>query len=431
MVGTMAVNKGSLAVSTSLSFGFWGIIATLGPLVASGSIIGNLSHNYKVFFLLVGPVTVPAGNVIMGFLADKFGRRTVFTFTMILYTVGIIVISMSYSVLYLAIGLIMAEFGVGGEEPSSLSLISEEISARKRPVWLTLITNFNNIGSALTAGLFFIVTDNAEDRIILLVSSLVVITFILVARIWLQESQIWMKADRMSSREKMDPVESSHPDPFLGGQPDSDWPEAGENEFFNETSGERKIHPPFISSYIFLGIIGVSQYLTFGLMAYVIAPIEFPSSSEDDLIILVALIGASVAGFFAAPLVSGKRKDYTLYSFMLGTITMVIIIVLLPYLQDMLIFLPLLFANMFMSEFAWASRSVLEPELFSTRYRSSSIGLVRLWPMVAYPIFTYLTSSMNLTDFLLVNAGLWGAGLAVSIFWYFYGVETYNTSIDY
>lgn len=417
----MSLNRRTLFASTSLSFAFWGVIATLGPLVASGSIIGSLSHNDKLIFLLLGPITVPAGNVIMGFLADKFGRKTIFTFTMLLYTIGIIVISVSYTVLYLAIGLVLAEFGVGGEEPSSLSLISEETSVRRRPAWLTIITNFNNIGSALTAGLFFIVTNNLDDRIILLSSSLIVIVSLLLARSRLEESQIWIK------REK----NSTHTEEYISSNASEvDQDISSEDGQFEYGEG-RKVRPQFISSYIFLGIIGISQYLTFGLMAYVIAPIEFPSSSEDNLIILVALIGASVAGFFAAPLVSGRRKDYTLFSFAMGTITMLLIITLLRYLQNMLVFLPLLFANMFMSEFAWASRSVLEPELFGTRYRSSSIGLVRLWPMVAYPIFTYVTSSMSLVNFLTVNLILWDLGLGVSVFWYLYGVETYNASIDY
>ena len=73
------------------------------------------------------------------------------------------------------------------------------------------------------------------------------------------------------------------------------------------------------------------------------------------MIIFVALLGSSVAGFIAAPLISRGRKNYTLLSFLFGTVTMVAIFIMVPYLTNMLIFLPLLFANMFMSEFAYAS----------------------------------------------------------------------------
>ena len=149
------------------------------------------------------------------------------------------------------------------------------------------------------------------------------------------------------------------------------------------------------------------------------------------MIIFVALLGSSVAGFIAAPLISRGRKNYTLLSFLLGTVTMIAIFIMVPYLNNMLIFLPLLFANMFMSEFAYASRSVLEPELYGTRSRSSLIGLTRLWPMIAYPIFTYYTSSLNLSNFLLINVILWALGLSASIYWFYYGIETKNANIDY
>ncbi|MHB1439509.1 MAG: MFS transporter [Cuniculiplasma sp.] len=400
--------RASLLQSTSFAFIFWGIVGTIGPLAASGSIIGNLNHTGKLIFLLIGPIVVPFGNLIMGFLSDRIGRRKVFIVTMFFYTIGIIIVSLSYSFIPLLIGLILAEFGVGGEEPSSLALVAEDLDMEKRPFWLTIITNMDNIGSALMAGLFFIVVNDLQDRVVLLVGSLLLVIFIFVLRRTIPESYMWLKdsgrnSESLKEREKIE----------------------------IEKEGERIPKPGIASSFIFLGVLGVSQYLTFGLMAYVLAPIEFPNSYEDDLIIFVALLGSSVAGFLAAPLISRGRKSYTLYSFTLGTVTMLIIFLMVPYLSDMLIFLPLLFANMFMSEFAYASRSVLEPELYGTKHRSTLIGLTRLWPMIAYPIFTLYSSSLHLYDFLLLNVFLWAIGFFASVYWYLYGPETRNASIDY
>ena len=398
----------SLLASTSFAFIFWGIVGTIGPLAASGSIIGNLNHTGKLIFLLIGPLVVPAGNLSMGFLADAVGRKKVFLITMSFYTVGIIIISLSYNFIPLLLGLILAEFGVGGEEPSSLSLVAENTDADKRPFWLTILTNMDNIGSALMAGLFFIVVNNLQDRAVLLIGSLFLILFIVALRRVIPESQMWLK-------------ETGNTDEYRRERDKIDL----------KDDGERISQPGLIPSFIFLGVIAVSQYLTFGLMAYVLAPIEFPNSSEDDLIIFVALLGSSVAGFIAAPLISRGRKNYTLLSFLFGTVTMVAIFIMVPYLTNMLIFLPLLFANMFMSEFAYASRSVLEPELYGTINRSTLIGLTRLWPMIAYPIFTFYTSSLNLSNFLLINVILWAMGLLASVYWFYFGIETKNANIDY
>jgi MFS family permease len=391
-----------------MAFIFWGIIGTIGPLAASGSIIQNVTHTEKIIFLLIGPIVVPFGNIIMGFLSDIVGRRKIFIITMIFYTIGIIIISFSYQFLPLLIGLMFAQFGVGGEEPTSLSLVAENLDSEKRPFWLTILTNMDNIGSVIMAGLFFIVVSDFQDRVTLLLSSLVLISFIIAVRTKIPESYMWLnvkgKGEDSSKEKKM-------------------------LEISNE--GKTVPTPHFIPAFIFLGVIAVSQYLTFGLMAYVLAPIEFPGTHTDELIIFVAMIGASVAGFIAAPLITKGTKSYTLISFFLGTLTMVIIVALVPYLTNMLIFLPLLFANMFMSEFAYASRSVLEPELYGTNHRSSFIGLTRLWPMIAYPIFTLYTSSLNLYDFLFVNLLLWGLGLGASIIWFLYGFETKNININY
>ncbi len=163
-----------------------------------------------------------------------------------------------------------------------------------------------------------------------------------------------------------------------------------------EGTKAQRMGVPFI--YATLVLIGISQYLTFGLMAYVIGPYEFPSTAVDNEIIFVALLGASVAGFAAAPpLINRERKSYTLYSYLAGVVSMVAIFLTVPpYLHDMDLFLPLLFVNMATSEFGWASRTTLEPELFPTRVRARSIGMVRLAPMIAYAIFTYATSSSTL-----------------------------------
>ncbi len=410
----MNKERRALMFSTSMAFVFWGIIGTIGPLAASGSIIGNLSKTGKLIFLLAGPVTVPFGNLIMGILADFYGRRRIFLLTMASYTIGIIIISISSSFIPLLIGLIFAQFGVGGEEPSSLSLVGEEMEKEQRPKWLTILTNFDNIGSALMALLFFVVVNNFSDRVVLLASSLILIASMIYLRVIIPESKIWERSRKGKRLQESfsDLNEKESPEVSID-------------------SGERKKNPRFIFSFIFLGVIAVSQYLTFGLMAYVLAPIEFPGSTTDELIIFIAMLGASIGGFFAVPLISRGTKSYTLFSFFFGTLTMVVILLLLPYLSNMVIFLPLLFANMFASEFAYASRSVLEPELYGTNVRSTSIGLTRLWPMIAYPLFTYYTSSLNLEDFLLINLILWSIGFAATIVWFLHGIETKNMSLEY
>ena len=186
-----------------------------------------------------------------------------------------------------------------------------------------------------------------------------------------------------------------------------------------------------VFSYLFLVTIGISQYLTFGLMAYVLAPVEFSGATLDAEIIFVALLGASLSGFLAARLISRETKNYTVISFFYGTVTTLVMLLLYPYLYNMYIFMPLLFLNMTASEFAWASRSVLEPQVVGTEMRSTFIGLVRMGPMIAYPIFTVISYSLTIRQFISVNLLLWDIGLAASVIWYVYGIEVARKNIDY
>ncbi|AAT42685.1 MFS transporter [Picrophilus oshimae] len=404
-------NQRFMLLSSSASFTIWGIIATIGPLAASGAIIHALPLKLKVIILLIGPIFAPLGNFTMGLLTDILGRKRVFIMTMSLYGIGVIIIAFSYVFYTLLIGLVLAEFGVGGEEMPSLSLIAEDSPLRSRAKWLTIVSDFNNIGSAIITGLFLIVYTSIMDRYALLVSAFILIVIMVIARVNLPESFRWL-----NSRGRFDAAKVEEKKLYIDS---------------NGTSTGKISGGQYLGRFLFLAAIGISQYITFGLMAYVIGPYEFPSTYIDEMIIFVALLGASAAGFIAAPLISRGRKVYTAYSYIGGFISTLIILFLVPYLRNMFIFLPLLFINMMMSEFGWASRTTLEPELFPTRYRGTFMGIVRLAPMIGYAISVDLTSTFTLYQFILYNVILWLLGAVASVLWLIKGNETRDINIDY
>ncbi len=400
-----------MLLSSSASFTFWGIVATIGPLAASGAILHALPLKLKVIILLIGPIFAPLGNFVMGILTDVLGRKKVFIMTMSFYSIGIIIIALSYEFYSLLIGLLLAEFGVGGEEMPSLSLIAEDSPLRSRAKWLTIISDFNNIGSAIITGLFLVVSGTVFDRYVLLISAFILVIIMIIARVNLPESFRWLNA-----KGRFNDAKNEEKKLYI----DSDGVNTG------KISGTQ-----YIGRFLFLAAIGISQYITFGLMAYVIGPYEFQSTYIDEMIIFVALLGASFAGFIAAPLISKGRKIYTAYSYTGGFISTLIILILVPYLNNMFLFLPLLFINMMMSEFGWASRTTLEPELFPTRYRGILMGTVRLAPMIGYAISVDLTSTFTLYEFVLYNVILWLLGAVASILWLIKGNETRDINIDY
>ena len=401
--------QNSLLLSASSGFFMWGIIAFIGPSAAAGGLLGKISGLEVVLSLLIGPVFILIGNVAMGFLSDFIGRKRIFVITMFAYGAGLLaIVASAYlsSFMLFAAGLATAQFGIGGEEPPTLALLSENFSPEKRARYLALAPNYSNIGSAFIAGMFLI--SNVNEGAYILASALIVIGIMIYARFRIPESYRWLD------------------DAGKGTEA------AKEKENLNiEDEGVRIKHPGYLLGVTTLVILGIVQYLTFGLMAYVVGPYEFASATLDAELTFIAVLGASVAGFIAARYIVKGRKSYTLWSYLGGFISMIAILALVPMLGNMLIFLPLLFVNMMMSEFAWVSRTTLEPELFPTKIRGRGIGLIRFFPMLAYIISIYTTSSFSMFQFILLNVVLWGFGFLASVMWYLAGFETKSISLDY
>lgn len=410
----MSSSRKALVTSTFSGMFLWGILASIAPLSQSWPFASGLTGYMSILLVLVGPILAVIGNVCMGFFSDYVGRKRIFLITMALYIIGIIIISFSYSVLSLLVGIGLSEFGIAGEEIPTISLLAENIDNRKRSSVITSGMNFSNIGSAFIAGVLIVVSLGnfgiLVQRLAIFIPSLLLIAIMVYSRMRLPESYRWLdtvgrkeEARRGAESLEIDPADT-------------------------EPSPSRRVSPAI--GYTVLAFLALSQYLTFGLMAYIVPYYEF-SGVMTGYLVFFGLLGSSIAGPIAARLISKGRKNYSLFAFLGGFVSVVVILALVNYLQNLVIFVPLLFINMAFSEFAWASRTTLEPELFTTRNRGKGIGMVRFVPMLAYPITIYLFANFSLFQQILSNVILWGIGLLGAVIWFVAGVETRNVDLDY
>lgn len=398
-----------LIVSSSLGMFLWGIIASVAPLATSWPFISSLPKEYLSVFLFLPTAFMLIGNLVLGILADKIGRKFIYILSTILYGLGFILIFLSDNVYSLVAGIAITEFGVGGEEVATLTLVSENIPIEERGMYLVFIPNMNNIGSAVIAFIFMYSYSSSifVQKLYFITIALIAVAIAFYTRYRVPESYRWLRDSGKISRA------------------------LEEKRKINLTEERLRIKPlNFYFALSFLAVIGISQYLTFGLMEYIIGPYYF-TGKMISMIIFVASLGTSVAGFIAMFMVNWGRKRLALFSYIGGTVTILIILLVLNDISNMFIFMPLLFLNMMFSEFAWATRTTIEPEIFPTLRRSSAIAIVRLFPAVSYIISIYATASFSLMDYILFNVILWGIGAAATVIWYFKGVETKHISMDY
>ena len=94
----------------------------------------------------IGLVGMAIGAVIAGSIADRFGRKTVFSATVIMYSIatGLCAISWSYESLLLF--RFFVGFGLGGELPVAATLMSEYAPTNLRGRFIVLLESFWGVG---------------------------------------------------------------------------------------------------------------------------------------------------------------------------------------------------------------------------------------------------------------------------------------------
>lgn len=72
------------------------------------------------------------GAIIGGFLADKYGRKTIYTYNMLVYMAGVLIIMLSTSFPMLLLGFLITGISVGAGVPASWTYISENSEIKNR-----------------------------------------------------------------------------------------------------------------------------------------------------------------------------------------------------------------------------------------------------------------------------------------------------------
>lgn len=106
-----------------------------GALGAAGPALMNSLGISALELTALQTVTIGAmiaGKFVTGVLGDRYGRRFTLSMNLIVYCVGALVCAVSPNYEVLVIGRLIVGFGLGGEIPAALTLLSEMVSTRHR-----------------------------------------------------------------------------------------------------------------------------------------------------------------------------------------------------------------------------------------------------------------------------------------------------------
>lgn len=171
-------------------------------LVTAGIVVGTLyaedmglSDGQIGLVLGLQTMAFAVGALFGGRLGDRFGRRRVFTWSMVVYAVGAALFAVAGGPTPLITGAVVVGLAIGADLPVSLAMINEQAPEGKKATLVVFSSVLWNIGIAVTMLLSAVLSglDATGGRV--LFGYLVVVALIVLGlRLTMRESAEWQAA---------------------------------------------------------------------------------------------------------------------------------------------------------------------------------------------------------------------------------------------
>lgn len=405
--------------STAVGFFIWGIINALAYSVYP-------SYN-NIYYIVVVAAAPLLGDLILSWLSDRsLGRKSMYIITMSLYGVGSAIIALdllmlkpgTWQMIIFLAAYALSMIGVEGEVPVGLALLAEIMPVKWRQKSLIISPNFENIGAAVGAAAIYLAYFLGPHAPVVDALSIVGIAMggliaAIVIRLMMPESIRWLTTKGLASAARKEAERANFTE-----DPDV------KVEDVNNRLGMK-------SRFLVLTSWSIANYLTWSLMAFVLADYYF-KPPQLYLVMFYANLGASMAGLVVPLFIERiNTKSYSLLSFALASLSFIPVLLYIALgLNNATIFYALTFSNLFFITFTWFARTIYEPLLFPTDRRAFMVGSVRAVAMTAYTASTYVTYSFSELDFALYGLAMELIGLAGALWWTLKGYDVRMKSTD-
>lgn len=173
-------------------------------LVTAGIVVGTLyaedmglSDGQIGLVLGLQTMAFAVGALFGGRLGDRFGRRRVFTWSMVVYAVGAALFAVAGGPTPLIIGAVVIGLAIGADLPVSLAMINEQAPEGKKATLVVFSSVLWNIGIAVTMLLSAVLSGLGATGGRVLFGYLVVVALVVLGlRLTMRESAEWQAARR-------------------------------------------------------------------------------------------------------------------------------------------------------------------------------------------------------------------------------------------
>lgn len=410
------------AVFVALAMGMlvYGVAESYGPVFAIGGII---PAKYAFLGLSLPYIAGGVGALLSGGLADRIGRKGSFMITSGMIVVGIAIYALgqltpntsSIYLVTLIISFILIGMAAIGLETPVLSMMAEAVPAQSRGKSLVIVQNFGNIGVGITfipLLLGFSRFSNEAALILLFFAPLVALA---IAWRLMSESAPWTAIKRSGNMD----VEDA-------------WQEQdGKAEKVRVSVG-------LPMRFLILILIGVAQDVAFVYFSYGVGYDYFSLGTAEIIPVVggltMAVVGV-VAGFLFVDKVS--RKSFTIFSYGILVVLWALLwgYVAISHATTGLLLLAVMTLLFIPGEITWASRGMLEPELFPTLKRGTYVSLVRFTVWVTAGVITGSLTLLAERGFSFNGSAtvvmvVFVVSLAMTILWQRRGFETKSMSLS-
>lgn len=266
----------------------------------------------------IGLVGMALGAVAAGTLADRVGRKTVFSVTIVLYSLatGLCAVAPNYELLVLFRFLV--GLGLGGELPVAATLVTEYVPGRARGRFMVLLESFWAVGWLLAALIAYFIIPVTGWRTAFLIGALPAL-YTMVIRMHLPESvRYLLKKGKIEEARKI--VSSLEERCHMEPRP----LEVTEKDVAEETKGSftslwtsRFIKRTVMLWLVWFGIV-FSYYGVFMWLPSLVFKQGFTVVKTFEYVLVMTL--SQLPGYAAAAwLVDRLGRRYTLSLFLLGS----------------------------------------------------------------------------------------------------------------